>query len=41
MTILGLVGVFLVMLGPSTGITTERPKILLETPMFEAAVAAG
>ena len=41
MTILGLFGVFLVMLGPSTGMTTERPQILLETPMFEAAVAAG
>ena len=41
MTILGLLGVFLVILGPSTGMTTERPQILLETPMFETAAAAG
>ncbi len=41
MRVLGLFIVFVVMLGPSTSMTTERPEIFLETPMFEAAVAAG
>ena len=41
MRVLGLFVVFVVMLGPSTSMTTERPGIFLETPMFEAAVAAG
>ena len=41
MRVLGLFVVFVVMLGPSTSMTTERPEIFLETPMFEAAVAAG
>lgn len=41
MRVLGLFIVFVVMLGPSTSMTTERPGIFLETPMFEAAVAAG
>ena len=41
MRVLGLFIVFVVMLGPSTSLTTERPEIFLETPMFEAAVAAG
>ncbi|HIM20785.1 MAG TPA: ABC transporter substrate-binding protein, partial [Rhodospirillales bacterium] len=41
MRVLGLFVVFGVMLGPSTSMTTERPGIFLETPMFEAAVAAG
>ena len=41
MRVLGLFVLFVVMLGPSTSMTTERPGIFLETPMFEAAVAAG
>ena len=41
MRVLGLFVVFVVMLGPSISMTTERPEIFLETPMFEAAVAAG
>ena len=41
MRVLGLFVLFVVMLGPSTSMTTERPEIFLETPMFEAAVAAG
>ena len=41
MRVLGLFVVFVVMLGPSTSMTTERPELFLETPMFEAAVAAG
>ena len=41
MRLLGLFVLFVVMLGPSTSMTTERPEIFLETPMFEAAVAAG
>ena len=41
MRVLGLFVVFVVMLGPSTSMTTERPGIFLETPIFEAAVAAG
>ena len=40
MRVLSLFVVFVVMLGPSTSMTTERPGIFLETPMFEAAVAA-
>ena len=41
MRVLRLFVLFVVMLGPSTSMTTERPGIFLETPMFEAAVAAG
>ena len=41
MRVLGLFVLFVVMLGSSTSMTTERPGIFLETPMFEAAVAAG
>ena len=41
MRVLRLFVLFVVMLGPSTSVTTERPEIFLETPMFEAAVAAG
>ena len=41
MRVFGLFVVFVVMLGPSISMTTERPEIFLETPMFEAAVAAG
>ena len=41
MRVLRLFIVFVVMLGPSISMTTERPGIFLETPMFEAAVAAG
>ena len=41
MRVLRLFVLFVVMFGPSTSMTTERPGIFLETPMFEAAVAAG
>ena len=41
MRVLRLFVLFVVMFGPSTSMTTERPEIFLETPMFEAAVAAG